>query len=143
MAEQENTLADTASYDPFTIEPPEQTFERLRKLRATSVIVPPAEGTWYESRYEEARHVLRDAEHFSNAQGFRAHPVGRMMTMRVNVKRDKCIGSGAYVIACPEVFNRDDDGLVVVLDPSPRQELHDAVQEATDACPASVMRTTA
>jgi hypothetical protein len=72
MAEQENTLADTASYDPFTIEPPEQTFRRLRKLRTTSPVVPPAEGTWYASRYEEARHVLRDAVHFSNAEGLRA-----------------------------------------------------------------------
>jgi cytochrome P450 len=72
MAEQEGTLTDTASYDPFTIEPPEQTFERLRKLRAASPIVPLAEGMWYVSRYEEARQVLRDADHFSNAQGFRA-----------------------------------------------------------------------
>ena len=63
--------------------------------------------------------------------------------MLVNIDRDKCIGSGACVIACPEVFNRDDDGLVVVLDPSPRQELHDAVQEATDASPASVIWITA
>jgi cytochrome P450 len=74
MAEQESTLADTASYDPFTIEPQEQTFERLRKLRATSPVVPLAAGMWYVSRHEEARHVLRDTEHFSNAQGFRAHP---------------------------------------------------------------------
>jgi ferredoxin len=66
-----------------------------------------------------------------------------MMTMRVNVERDKCIGSGACVIACPEVFNRDDDGLVVVLDPSPRLDLHEAVEEATDACPANVIWTTA
>ncbi|MBO0729261.1 MAG: ferredoxin [Acidimicrobiaceae bacterium] len=63
--------------------------------------------------------------------------------MRVNIERDKCIGSGACVIACPEVFRRDDDGLVVVLDESPPRELHDAVEEATNACPASVIWTTA
>jgi cytochrome P450 len=60
------------TYDPFTIEPPEQTFARLRKLRASAPVVPLAEGMYYVTRYEEARQVLRDAEHFSNAQGFRA-----------------------------------------------------------------------
>ncbi len=65
-------MEEAATYDPFTVEPPEQTFERLRKLRAAAPVAPLAEGMYYVSRYEEARRVLRDAEHFSNAQGFRA-----------------------------------------------------------------------
>jgi hypothetical protein len=112
MAEQENTLADTASYDPFTIEPLEQTFERLRKLRATSPVVPLAEGMWYVGRYKEARHVLRGAEHFSNAQGFRA----------------------------PGVPMRGDMGLEVS---DLQNRVSCFVMIETDACPASVIWTTA
>jgi len=62
--------------------------------------------------------------------------------MRVQIERDKCIGSGACVIACPEVFGQDDDGLVVLLDDSPSPEFQDGVVEASRACPASVIWTT-
>jgi ferredoxin len=59
----------------------------------------------------------------------------------VNIDRDRCIGSGACVIACPEVFGQDGDGLVVLLDEFPPRQFQDRVQEATDACPASVIWT--
>jgi ferredoxin len=60
----------------------------------------------------------------------------------VNIDRDKCIGSGACVIACPEVFGQDGDGLVVVLDESPPPRFQDRVEVASQACPASVIWTT-
>jgi cytochrome P450 len=59
-------------YDPFAIEAPERTFQHLRRLRATARVVTLSEGMHYVTSYEEARQVLRDAEHFSNALGFRA-----------------------------------------------------------------------
>ena len=59
-------------YDPFAIEAPERTFQHLRRLRAKAPVVTLAEGMHYVTSYEEARQVLRDAEHFSNALGFRA-----------------------------------------------------------------------
>ena len=62
--------------------------------------------------------------------------------MLVNIERDKCIGSGACVIACPEVFGQDDDGLVVLLNDTPPLELQDRVVDASKACPASVIWTT-
>jgi ferredoxin len=62
--------------------------------------------------------------------------------MLVNIDRDKCIGSGACVIACPEVFGQDDAGLVVLLDESPPPEFQDQVVDASKACPASVIWTT-
>ena len=62
--------------------------------------------------------------------------------MLVNIDRDKCIGSGACVIACPEVFSQDGDGLVVLLDAAPPRPFQDRVVEASKACPASVIWTT-
>jgi cytochrome P450 len=61
-----------ATYDPFQVEQPERTFARLHELRAEGRIVPIGDGMFYVTSYEEARRVLRDAEHFSNAEGFRA-----------------------------------------------------------------------
>jgi ferredoxin len=60
----------------------------------------------------------------------------------VNIDRDRCIGSGACVIACPEVFGQDGDGLVVLLDEFPPLESQNRVEEASTACPASVIWTT-
>ena len=61
--------------------------------------------------------------------------------MRVLVDPDKCIGSGACVRACPEVFSQDDAGIVVLRQESPGMELHEQVREAERACPAEVIET--
>jgi cytochrome P450 len=61
-----------STYDPFQVERPERTFARLHELRAEGPIVAIGEGMYYVTSSEEARRVLRDAEHFSNAEGFRA-----------------------------------------------------------------------
>lgn len=59
--------------------------------------------------------------------------------MRVEIDADKCIGSGACVIACPEVFTQDDGGVVILLDEQPPEGLRDKVREAVRACPAEVI----
>ena len=59
--------------------------------------------------------------------------------MKVIVHTDHCIASGACVLECPQVFQQDDTGLVVVLDDEPAPELHDAVRRAMAACPAAVI----
>lgn len=57
--------------------------------------------------------------------------------MKVIVDIDKCVGAGQCVLAAPEVFDqRDDDGLVSLLQESPGPQLHEAVQEAARTCPA-------
>jgi ferredoxin len=61
--------------------------------------------------------------------------------MRVQVDSDKCIGSGACVRACPEVFTQDDAGIVVLLEESPGVEVQQQVREAERACPAEVIET--
>lgn len=59
--------------------------------------------------------------------------------MKIVVHADHCIASGACVLECPEVFQQDDTGLVVVVQEEPDAELHDAVRRAMAACPAAVI----
>jgi ferredoxin len=57
--------------------------------------------------------------------------------MRVIVDQDKCVASGQCVIAAGAVFDqREEDGIVFLLDDSPPAELHDAVRRAAALCPA-------
>jgi ferredoxin len=56
--------------------------------------------------------------------------------MKVIVDQDRCIGSGQCVLLAPEVFDqRDEDGIVVLLDENPPAEVHDDVTEAAQVCP--------
>lgn len=60
--------------------------------------------------------------------------------MRITVDQDKCCGAGSCVLSAPDVFDqRDEDGVVVLLDPAPAEHLHAAVQEAADVCPAAAI----
>ncbi|HEY6793343.1 MAG TPA: ferredoxin [Kineosporiaceae bacterium] len=59
------------------------------------------------------------------------------------VDRDLCIGAGLCVLTAPDVFDQDDDGLVVVLardgaDPGAGPHT-DAVREATRRCPSGAL----
>jgi ferredoxin len=57
--------------------------------------------------------------------------------MKVTVDQDKCIGSGQCVLLSPEVFDqRDEDGIVELLDANPPSELDDVVEEAAKVCPS-------
>jgi ferredoxin len=57
--------------------------------------------------------------------------------MKVSVDEGKCIGAGHCVLAAPEVFDqRDDDGIVELLEPHPGPDLGPAVREAEELCPA-------
>jgi ferredoxin len=60
--------------------------------------------------------------------------------MKVTVDQDRCCGSGQCVLAVEEVFDqRDEDGIVVLLDPDPGPPLHARVREAAIICPASAI----
>ena len=57
--------------------------------------------------------------------------------MRVTVDQDKCVGSGQCVLAADSVFDqREEDGIVVLLDPEPPQEVQQDVRRAAMICPA-------
>ena len=64
------------------------------------------------------------------------------MTVQFEIDRDKCIASGACALAAPEVFGVDDEGMIVILDSAPGEELRAKVEEAAAACPACVISVT-
>ena len=66
-----------------------------------------------------------------------------MTAMHVEVDVPKCVASGQCVLIAPDVFDqRDDDGMVVLLEGSPAPDHHDAVREAALVCPAAAIRLT-
>ena len=56
--------------------------------------------------------------------------------MKIVVDRDRCIGSGNCLLTLGEVFDCDDDGIVVLLSDHPAADQEDAVREAVMLCPA-------
>ncbi|WP_214408836.1 ferredoxin [Sphaerisporangium fuscum] len=57
--------------------------------------------------------------------------------MKVIIDQDKCVASGQCVVAAAEVFDqRDEDGIVVLLNPAPPAEQADDVRQAAALCPA-------
>ncbi|ORW26917.1 ferredoxin [Mycobacterium paraense] len=57
--------------------------------------------------------------------------------MKVTVDQNICASSGNCVMNAPEVFDqRDDDGVVVLLNPHPTPEQADGARRAAAACPA-------
>ncbi|MGW3562610.1 ferredoxin [Streptomyces sp. NPDC000941] len=60
--------------------------------------------------------------------------------MKITVDQDKCCGAGSCVLAAPDVFDqRDEDGIVVLLDPEPAEDHHAAVRDAAAVCPAAAI----
>jgi ferredoxin len=60
--------------------------------------------------------------------------------MKVSVDQDKCCGAGTCVLLTPDVFDqRDEDGIVVLLDGTPPERLHDTVREAASVCPGAAI----
>lgn len=57
------------------------------------------------------------------------------MKVKIEIDYDKCIGAGQCVLESPEVFDQDDDGIVVLLDENPVAHVT-AVGSAAHACPA-------
>ncbi len=58
----------------------------------------------------------------------------------VIVYEARCCGSGNCALTAPNVFDqRDDDGVVVVLDPAPPPSQHGLVREAVGRCPTSAL----
>ena len=60
--------------------------------------------------------------------------------MKITIDEEKCCAAGQCVLAAPDVFDqRDEDGIVVLLDATPPADQHAAVQEAVQICPANAI----
>ena len=61
--------------------------------------------------------------------------------MKVTVDAELCIGSGMCALTAPAVFDQDPaEAVVVLLDPEPPPEQHEAVLQAVQRCPAAVIQ---
>lgn len=60
--------------------------------------------------------------------------------MKITVDEEKCCAGGQCVLAAPELFDqRDEDGVVVLLESNPAPELHEGAREAAQICPAAAI----
>jgi ferredoxin len=63
--------------------------------------------------------------------------------MKIVVDREACTMAGACVLAAPEVFDQDDDAVVVLLKDTVSDDLTDpervAVDDAVVRCPANAL----
>lgn len=59
--------------------------------------------------------------------------------MKVSADRESCISAGRCMAATSEVFDQDEDGLVLVLVPEPVGEQKKLVRKAAYACPAGAI----
>ncbi|MCF6469662.1 ferredoxin [Nonomuraea sp. MG754425] len=60
--------------------------------------------------------------------------------MKVTVDEDKCCGAGQCVLLAPEVFDqREEDGIVLLLEAEPGEGQHALVREAAAVCPAGAI----
>ena len=55
--------------------------------------------------------------------------------MRVVVNRRQCESNALCVGVAPEVFDLDDDDILVVLDETPGEDLREKIQHAVRLCP--------
>ena len=60
--------------------------------------------------------------------------------MKLEADRDVCIGAGMCVMNAEEVFDQDDDGIVVLLEVEVPAEHADAVTRAVASCPSGALR---
>ncbi|GAA4057109.1 MULTISPECIES: ferredoxin [Actinomadura] len=60
--------------------------------------------------------------------------------MSISADRDRCIGSGQCLLSAPHVFDSDDEGLVVVVEPGHTGD--PAVREAAALCPVRAITVT-
>jgi ferredoxin len=59
--------------------------------------------------------------------------------MRVKIEPEKCVTSGQCVLLADDVFDQDDDGIVMLKKDVVEEDEIDGVVEAARVCPAAVI----
>lgn len=59
--------------------------------------------------------------------------------MRVRVDADRCCGSGQCALTAPGVFDQDDIGTVLLLQPEPPADREREVWQAVQGCPVQAI----
>lgn len=60
--------------------------------------------------------------------------------MRIEIDEDKCCAAGQCVLAADDLFDqRDEDGVVVLLEAAPAQDALERAREAAALCPAAAI----
>jgi ferredoxin len=62
--------------------------------------------------------------------------------MSITVQSDACVGAGQCALVAPDVFDQDDDGIVVLLEPHPQGTDLEAATRAVRLCPARAISLT-
>lgn len=63
--------------------------------------------------------------------------------MSIAVQTGACVGAGQCALVAPDVFDQDDDGIVLLLKPNPQGADLDAATRAVRLCPARAISLTA
>lgn len=69
-----------------------------------------------------------------------AHPSRRLTVIKVHADREQCQGYANCIVAAPDVFDIDDDGIVVVLRDQIEDSERDHVDESVRSCPVAALR---
>jgi ferredoxin len=56
--------------------------------------------------------------------------------MLISVESSVCVGAGQCALVAGEVFDQDDDGIVVLLEEQPDASYHAVARRAASLCPA-------
>lgn len=63
--------------------------------------------------------------------------------MSIAVQTSACVGAGQCALVAPDVFDQDDEGIVVLLEKDPQGADIDAAAKAARLCPARAISLTA
>lgn len=60
--------------------------------------------------------------------------------MTIEVTRSVCVGAGQCVLVADDLFDQDDDGLVVLIEADPGEDRIDSARRAVSLCPARAIQ---